>query len=625
MTSFIEFTINGLTTAAVYTLIALGLTLIFRVSGVINLAQGAFYVLAAFVEVSLQQLGLPLWVALIGTLLIVALVGVLFGALILAAGQTSIGVQLTLTFAIGMVFEGLFEIIWGTNPAVTPTFTNGKVHILGAVIASQDLWIIFVAVIVLVAQLWLFHRTFLGKSIVMVAENPLAAGISGVNATWVRLTSFALSALLGALAGIIASPITLASFDSGTMLGLKGFVSSVIGGLTSLYGGLIGGSILGLTESYSSGYVSGLFENTLSFLVFVLVLVVQSLLPRRGRGIAHQTGFRPRWAQTRLSRVGFTPLLLVLAFLLLFPASGINASWISTLSGIFILTIACLGVELLQGFTGILSMGQAGFMAISGYGMAVLLAKYHTIPLVAILAGIVLACAVAWLLAIASARLTGYHMALLTLGFSVIVESLATGLLSVTGGAAGLAGIPPIVLGPINLTDLTTNYYVSLIVMLLAFAISYFLINTRVGRVLKAIKSDAYAVSSLGINVARYRVAIFVVAAGFGAVAGMLDVNLNMFLAPNMVGMNTSILLVVMLFLGGEGTLWGVLPGVAVLSLIPNLFPGIANYQVILEGCILIVVLLFYPQGLWGLFRLSWKWCADLFRRPSRSSVASHS
>lgn len=608
MTQFLQFTVNGLAIAAIYSLIALGFSLIYKVSRVLNLAQGSFYVVSAFIAFTILSQGVNIYVAFLLTILLVMVLGLLFERLIIrpVAIGADLSVLLLLTLGTAMVLDGLMKIIWGTDPiALPPVAGNHIVEMFGITILAQNILILGSTVIILLALYFFFKYTFLGKSMTAVAENPVAAGIMGINTNNVRSVAFAISAAIGALGGILASPITLVAYDSGTMIGLKGFIAAVVGGVGNVFGGIIGGLTLALAESYSAGYISSLFQDTTSFLILIVVLIVRSLRQKgtflsTGKSISNaplsvKIGHKSKWV-----------LLAFLAFLIVFPYLTSNLYILGIATIVFIYILAALGLDLLHGFTGVLSLGQAGFMAIAGYTSAILVRDGGVPSILAIVIALAVSMLVAWLLAISTVRLTGYNIAISTLGFSVIIESIAVGLRDITGGSSGFTGVPPIELFGFSFGDEFSGYYLTLVVAILGFLLAYSMTRSKVGRVMKSINQDPVSAASMGINVPKYKNLVFVIAAGYASVAGILYTNYMDFISPSMVGIDTSILLLVMVTLGGAGSLWGVIPGVIILKLIPELFSSIADYQIIFEGLVLILTLIFFKGGFWSLLTKLW-------------------
>ena len=279
LSQFLQFMFSGVTVGATYALAALGFTLIYNASRVINFAQGEFIMLGGMLTVFFLKTGLPMPVALVLAVAIPAAVGVLVEKLAIepAKGAEVVGL-IIITIGASLVLRGLVEIWLGKGAATFPAFSgDAPIAVGGAALAPQTLWVLGTTAAIVVA-LWLFfNRTLAGKAILATSYDPLAAQLVGINTQWVLLVSFALSAAIGAIGGIMLTPITMTSYDVGIMLGLKGFVAAVVGGLGNGLGAVVGGLMVGIIEALSAGYISSAYKDAAPFL---LIFVVLFFLPR---------------------------------------------------------------------------------------------------------------------------------------------------------------------------------------------------------------------------------------------------------------------------------------------------------------------------------------------------------
>lgn len=292
---------------------------------------------------------------------------------------------------------------------------------------------------------------------------------------------------------------------------------------------------------------------------------------------------------------------LVFGILLALPLIGLSGHYVSLLTLSAILALAVLGIDLLMGYTGLLSLGQAGFMAIGAYTSAILTVRYGIEPLLALLAAQVITLIMAVFIGKAVLRLKGYHLAIATLAFSVIMEQLLVNLRDLTGGPSGLAGVPSLSAGGISISGGLPLYYLSLIMVILVVFLLKNLTNCRVGRAWQAIAGDELAAATLSINTDNFKLLAFVISACLAAFSGSLYAHYMHFIAPEMVGMQASLNLVVMNALGGAGTLWGPLLGVVLLTFLPDFIAYLQNFQLIINGLVLLVTMVFFPGGLAGL------------------------
>jgi len=296
-------------------------------------------------------------------------------------------------------------------------------------------------------------------------------------------------------------------------------------------------------------------------------------------------------------RRGLLPALVVVVLLILpYATPGYLSFYV--IVGVFFLVV--LGLDVFLGQAGQVSLGQTMFMALGAYGAGLLTLDLNVPPVPAMLVMALVSAALAFVLGRPFLRLRGYYLALATLGLAVITVSLANGLGSVTGGPSGLVGIPNIGVGSFVATSDRANYYVVLSFGLVGAWFVAGLLRSQTGRALAAISSDQQAASMLGINPARYKTAAFVLAAVFGSVGGSLYAFYSRFVSPDTVGVVVAFNLVVMLALGGSRTIIGPLLGVVLIQVLPQAGQSVARYEPLLAGIVLIIVITYLPQGLWG-------------------------
>lgn len=278
LSNLLQVLAGGVTAGSIYALVALGFTLIYNVSRVINLAQGEFVSLGALTVVTLTgSLHVPLVPAIAIAIAAVAALGMLlerFG--IRTARGANLTTLLIITIGASVFLRGLALLAWGRDPYSLPAFSGEKpLFVLGAAVSLQTFWVLGTLAAVFAGLWYYFSRTWHGKALVACAENPQAASLIGIPVQRMVRLSFALSAAIGALGGATVVPITFMTYDAGGMLGLKGFVAGVLGGLGNNWGAVAGGLVLGLLESFAAGYVSSLFKETVTLLVLILVLLTR--------------------------------------------------------------------------------------------------------------------------------------------------------------------------------------------------------------------------------------------------------------------------------------------------------------------------------------------------------------
>jgi branched-chain amino acid transport system permease protein len=273
---FLQITIAGLLTGSVYAFIALGYNLIFNVSGVVNLAQGEFFVYGAFfILLFVVNLGLPIWIGFPLTILSVMAVGLIVEKLVIRRDVVfSPLLAICITLGVASFSRGVALLAFGSNPYKVPALSGEKTFaFLNVGIQSQVLWVFAFTILVSVGLYFFFGKTILGKAMRACAEDQSMALLVGIPAKKMVRLSFMLSGGLGGLAGLLVSPITLVDYEAGAIMGFKGFVSAVLGGLGSYPGAILGGLLLGMVESLGAGFISSLYRDTIGFIILLLLFI----------------------------------------------------------------------------------------------------------------------------------------------------------------------------------------------------------------------------------------------------------------------------------------------------------------------------------------------------------------
>jgi len=299
-----------------------------------------------------------------------------------------------------------------------------------------------------------------------------------------------------------------------------------------------------------------------------------------------------------MKRKDLQALLIIGVIIGLFPfAVGGNQYFISLLVFLGLNAIATMGLSLLMGYAGQISLGHAAFLGIGAYTSGVLTTKYALHPFAAFFAGILLSAGVAFLVGKPTLRLKGHYMAVATLGFGEIVFIAFNELSPLTGGPSGLSNIPPLAIGGFPIEGTSFFYLIwGVVCLLLAFSLN--VINSRIGRALRAVHGSELAANAMGVNASRYKLQVFVLSAVYASMAGSLYAHFVAFISPNAFGLMFSILLLMMVVIGGTQTIWGALLGAAILTLLPEYLRGLEDFEVLAYGAILLSVLLFMPQGI---------------------------
>ena len=285
MTEFLQFFFSGLTVGSVYALVALGFTLIYNASNVINFAQGEFVMLGGMSTVFLALAGMPLPLAALAAVIITTAIGLALHRFAIEPARDGDAVALIMiTIGASIFLRGAAQVVFDKRfHSLPPVFGSEPLRIGGAAVLPQSL-VVLAGAGAIVVLLWLFiDRTLLGKAVIATAVNRLAARLVGIDTRRIVGLSFAMSAAIGAIAGVLVTPITLTSYDVGTLLALKGFAAAMLGGMGSALGAVVGGLVLGMLEAFGAGYLSSQYKDAVAFVVLLAVLLA---MPRGlfGRG-----------------------------------------------------------------------------------------------------------------------------------------------------------------------------------------------------------------------------------------------------------------------------------------------------------------------------------------------------
>ncbi len=275
---YFQFIISGLTMGAIYAMVGIGFSFIYRVTRVLNFAQGEFLMLGGMVAITLSSIfGQSLFLAFVVGILAVTVTGILFqlGA-IRVLGKAEPVRMILITIAGSMFLQGIAYLIWGTDDYSMPPFVRaGTINLLGATINSQVFPVLGAAIIITFILKIFFDKTIWGKASTSCAESYEASLLLGINVDRMGMLSFAMSAGIGAIGGILIAPIALMQYQKGVPLAIKGIAGAVIGGLGNIWGALLGGLIMGLAEALSAGVIASYMTDVVVFVILMLVLFLK--------------------------------------------------------------------------------------------------------------------------------------------------------------------------------------------------------------------------------------------------------------------------------------------------------------------------------------------------------------
>jgi branched-chain amino acid transport system permease protein len=259
--------------------------------------------------------------------------------------------------------------------------------------------------------------------------------------------------------------------------------------------------------------------------------------------------------------------------------------------------LVVMGLSLLMGYAGQISMGQAAFYGIGAYCTGVLTTHFGLSIYWAFLFGIFLSVLVAIIVGIPALRLKGHYLAVATLGIGEIVFIIFNEWMSLTGGPSGLSNIPVLHLGSFQFSNSLRFYYLVWGINLLALFFSLNVIHSRFGRALRSMHGSETAASAMGVNLSLLKIQVFILSAVYASIAGSLYAHFVTFISPNNFSLMVSIMFLLMGVIGGIHNIWGALFGASLLTFLPEYLRVFNQYDILVYGAILLLILLFMPEG----------------------------
>lgn len=297
-----------------------------------------------------------------------------------------------------------------------------------------------------------------------------------------------------------------------------------------------------------------------------------------------------------LSTPRYGGLAVLVAVLALLPIVLVNRFYYDVAINIGIAAMVAIGLNLLMGFAGQISLGHAGFFGLGAYCSAILTSRFDWPPLLALVAGLAVVGTLAFVLARPILRLKGHYLAMGTLGLGVIVSIILNQEVGLTGGPDGMP-VPPLSVAGWAIESERTWYWVVSALLVLCCWIASNLIESPAGRALRSIDGSEPAAAMIGVNISRYKTFVFVVSALFASLAGSLFAHHAAFLTPVEAGFFKSVEFVTMVVLGGVASIYGSVLGAAVLVALPQFLTFFHEYEHLVFGLVLILTMIFLPKG----------------------------
>ena len=526
MAEFLQFAFSGLTVGAIYALVALGFTLIFNSSDVVNFAQGEFVMLGGMVTVFTAAAGVPLPLAALLAIVVTVAVGLLLHRLAIEPARAATPVTLIIiTIGASILIRGFAAILFDKNYHSLPPFISGEPIIVGGAALLPQSLVVLMGVVLVVVMLWAFlTRTITGKAMLATAANRLAARLVGINTSAVVGLSFMISAAIGAFGGIIVAPITLTNYDVGSMLALKALPRRCSAEWAIRWARSPADCCSGCWKPSPRATCP---RNTKTRSPSLSSCWCCSPCRKVCSAAAKSNG-------CNVARLLNNPLLLVVGLALvvaLLPLFLPSTFYVRVVALVFINALAVLGLNLLMGFAGQVSLGHAGFFGIGAYAVAVGPTHLSMPAWLSLICGTALAALVAFIVGRPILKLRGYYLAVATLGMGMLIAMVVSNEAQITGGPNGMP-VPRLVLFGWRAAGPQVWYWISGVTLVIGVWIAINLIESPTGRAFRAIHDSETAARVLGVNVARYKLIAFVLSAAYAAVAGSYFVLFDGFVTP---------------------------------------------------------------------------------------------
>lgn len=600
----IDTLFSGLIHGSAYALVAVGMSLVFGVANVANFAQGS---LVAVGMMTAWWLGSSLGWSIAPTVIVVVLVTALLGLVLNVAvispleGRKPIAALLA-TIGVGQILDNGLQIIFGPQTRPFPKLLSTyNLQLFGVRFGTSDIVMIVFAIVSMLA-LWAFLKYGkIGQAIRATSQDPDAARQMGIPVKSIRNVSFIIGSVLAGVSGIFVGLFNgNINPSNGSTIGMTAFVAATIGGLGSIPGALAGGLVLGVVEALGISWLGDGAHDLITFGALLIILIVrpQGLL---GRNVDVKSepltgtflgGGRPitlPWWGNVIAAVA----LLATPFFFNDYLSGIGTQ-------VAIYAIAAVGLTLISGSAGQTILGMAGPFAVGAYASAILTTQCHWPFLLALVAAGLVAAIAASMLTFPVWKLAGHYVAIATIGVGYVMVAVIRLAEPLTKGSLGIQGIAfPNVFGQ-SLYTQQMQYLLDLVVLIFALVVVSRIRASHLGHVFEAVGSDQDAAEALSIRTSAYKALAYALAAFFAGLAGSLLAHQYTYIDPTIFNVNMSMLVLTIIVMGGMNSPLGAVLGSVILIGAPELLRFASDARVLLYGVLLVLVILFRPQGLFA-------------------------
>jgi branched-chain amino acid transport system permease protein len=623
----VDVLLNGLTIGMVYVLVAAGLSVVFGVMGVLNLAHGELLALGAYFAFSLVT-GFDaggFWVALLAVPLLVGVVGAVTerGLVNRVYGRGQLA-QILLTFGLLLVIYDLKRFVWGPNPKFysAPAVVDRTVGLLGFSYSGYSLFIVGAGGLLALGVWAALTRTRVGLVIRAGAEDREMVRTLGIDIDRYYTLVFGAGAALAAFGGVVLGGYQNVSPEMGNAVIIPAFVIVVLGGLGSFRGAVVGGLVVGIVQSAVSTFVPTI-QGVVIFLLMIGVLLVRpeglfgGTTERVGTGRSEPSEFVGGLTGGVLTggrrvRAGMAAVA-ALALVPVFEGVLYSGAVVSLLITVLVWALFAMSLDIVLGYAGLISLGHALFYGMGAYATLLTLLYVSPSAFVALGVAVVVTAAAAWVVGHLAIRVSGVYFVMITLAFAEIVRQVAVRA-DVTGGSSGLFGAPEPLYGiagvgirfdevlvgvePLTFTGDALFYYFLLAVVVASYLGVRRMMAAPFGTVLQAIRESELRARFVGYDVRSVKRRAFVVSSTLAGLSGALFALYNGFVAPDLLNWINSGNAIIMVVLGGSGTLYGPMLGAAAFTLVERQLSTVLPWWRLLLGTLFVAVVLVLPKGL---------------------------
>jgi branched-chain amino acid transport system permease protein len=611
--AFLFQAVNGLSAASGLFLVAAGLSLIFGVTRIINIAHGSLYMLGTYVAYSFAtRLGgaLGFWGGIVATAILVGAIGGLIEVLLLRRIYRAPELfQLLATFALVLVINDATLWLWGPEDLLGPRAPGmrGAVEVLGRQLPSYDIFLILIGPLVLLLLHLALARTRFGRLIRAATQDREMVGALGVNQALLFTAVFALGSLLAGLGGALQVAREPANLATDLIVIGDAFVVVVVGGMGSITGAYLAAVIIAEVKALCIGlgvvHFAGLSVNfskmtlVAEFLVMAVVLIARPYgLLGREQGVVRSVADpeEPIRAATPAAKIAGLALLVVLVCM---PLIAKTSPYTLVLGvDVLIAILFAASLHFIMGPGGMHSFGHAAYFGLGAYGAALLI-KWLAAPMgVALAAAPIVALSGALLFGWFAVRLSGVYLAMLTLAFAQIVWAAVFQWEGLTGGSNGVIGVWPAAPFDSN----TTYYLLALTLTVIGVLLLRRFLFAPFGYAMRAGRDSPLRAEAIGLDVKRVHWLAFAIAGAVCGVAGGLFAFAKGSISPETIGVSRSIDGLVMVLLGGIQTLTGPIVGASVFAVLQDSIMRQTEYWRALLGLIILLLVLAFPSGIAG-------------------------